>query len=398
MTRDGACARGDARGAVLVYAAVLLLPLLGICALVVDHGVAWLARVEAQRAADAGALAGAVALAYDETVAIPPTGGPAWQSATAVASANGVGGRVPGVAVTWDCPPFITGTRCARVDVFRDGTHGSLTLPTYFAGVLGVRSMGTRATATAQALASNATTCLKPWAIPDLWRELRAPVTTFDRYVMSGTTRGQLLTGVVDSYARSPGGTGYSVAGNYGQLTTLKLGKSTDTSGQKGWYFAVSIPGTGGSGASTYAANIRTCTGVVTRIGDYLGMETGNMVGPTTSAVNALIALDPNAHWDGTAVVGGCSPACGEQSPRIVAVGIFDPDEAQLGEALNSWPKCPGGSKCVHIVNLIGFFVAGIDSNGNVTGNLMHYVGQHVDGGWDVGEPWTFSWSVRLVR
>ncbi len=59
-------ARGDSeRGAVMIQAAVTMVVLLGFAAFVVDYGVLWLSRDQAQHAADAGALAGAVSLAYD---------------------------------------------------------------------------------------------------------------------------------------------------------------------------------------------------------------------------------------------------------------------------------------------------------------------------------------------
>ena len=55
------------RGAVLVQAAIVLLVLLAFTTFVFDHGVLWVARNQAQTAADAGALAGAIGLAYDDT-------------------------------------------------------------------------------------------------------------------------------------------------------------------------------------------------------------------------------------------------------------------------------------------------------------------------------------------
>jgi Flp pilus assembly protein TadG len=42
--------------------------LCGFCALVIDYGVLLIARAQAQNAADAGALAGATALAFDSIV------------------------------------------------------------------------------------------------------------------------------------------------------------------------------------------------------------------------------------------------------------------------------------------------------------------------------------------
>ena len=53
--------RGE-RGAVLVNAAIAMIGLISFSALVVDYGILWSARRQAQNAADAGAMAAAVSL------------------------------------------------------------------------------------------------------------------------------------------------------------------------------------------------------------------------------------------------------------------------------------------------------------------------------------------------
>src|SRR5437762_9212926 len=72
--------RGE-RGAILIQVAISIMALTAFTAFVVDYGVQWVARGQAQNAADAGALAGAVALAYDETTYPPTSTGKAFQSA-----------------------------------------------------------------------------------------------------------------------------------------------------------------------------------------------------------------------------------------------------------------------------------------------------------------------------
>ncbi len=52
------------RGAVLVHVTVAIIGLLAFSALVVDYGVMWSARRQAQNAADAAALAGAISMAF----------------------------------------------------------------------------------------------------------------------------------------------------------------------------------------------------------------------------------------------------------------------------------------------------------------------------------------------
>ena len=55
------------RGAVIIHVAIALIALLGFTAVIVDYGAMWVARSQAQAAADAGALAGALTLLEDLT-------------------------------------------------------------------------------------------------------------------------------------------------------------------------------------------------------------------------------------------------------------------------------------------------------------------------------------------
>src|SRR4051794_25130453 len=143
----------EERGAILIQVAIALLGLTAMSAFVLDYGVMWMSRRQAQNAADAGALAGAVARAFDETVDPPSTTGAVVQAATQAAAANKVWLTAPGVVVdtSFTCPGFVTGGRCVTVNVYQDGTNQSTVLPTFFAPLLGVSTQGTKATATAQA-------------------------------------------------------------------------------------------------------------------------------------------------------------------------------------------------------------------------------------------------------
>ena len=60
------------RGAVLVHVTVAIIGLLAFSALVVDYGVMWIGRRQAQNAADAAALAGAISMAFDAPGATTP--------------------------------------------------------------------------------------------------------------------------------------------------------------------------------------------------------------------------------------------------------------------------------------------------------------------------------------
>ena len=56
----------NARGAMLIQVGISIAMLMGFTVFVVDYGVVWVARTQAQSAADAGALSGAVSRALDE--------------------------------------------------------------------------------------------------------------------------------------------------------------------------------------------------------------------------------------------------------------------------------------------------------------------------------------------
>ncbi len=58
------------RGAILIMAAVCLFVLVAFSAIVVDYGILWTSRGQAQTSADAGALAGALAIGKGQTNAV----------------------------------------------------------------------------------------------------------------------------------------------------------------------------------------------------------------------------------------------------------------------------------------------------------------------------------------
>src|SRR5688572_4308918 len=95
---------GDEQGAVLVQVAIAMLVLGAMATFVVDHGIQWVSRGQAQNAADAGALSGAIARAYDELTDPPAGNGTTYSSAMGAALANNVWTAAPAVQVSWACP------------------------------------------------------------------------------------------------------------------------------------------------------------------------------------------------------------------------------------------------------------------------------------------------------
>jgi hypothetical protein len=186
-----------------------------------------------------------------------------------------------------------------------------------------------------------------------------------------------------DQYAppsASSSGTGFTLAADLGTAVMLKIGDPLHVI-QPGWFFPVRIPRVS-TGGNDYRANISTCNGIPIGIGDEVEVQPGNLSGPTVQGIQDLIALDPTAYWDSTKkkVAGSCATfttPCARFSPRIVAIPVFSPQQWEDSE----WEdNVPIGRATVHIVNILGFFVDGLDSNENVIGHLVMMPGLIRDG------------------
>ena len=397
------------RGAVLIQVAFAFLGLTAFSAFVVDYGVMWSARRQAQNAADSAAMAAAVSLGFvdatDQALAR--------RAALDAAAANAIWGQPPDITaadVTFlpcpvGAPGFGTNT-CVQVNVFRNQRAGGSPLPTIMGGIVGVVNQGVRATATAEVIYGNSTNCVKPFAIPDKWQELRNnqgpagwDVTdSFERYVQNGNNRGALLN-PADVYTpptNNNNGTGFDVTANYGLQLTIKDG-NPNQSIQPGWYYPVVINPACGNGGSCYRDAIAECAPNVIRAGDVLTMEPGNMIGPTRQGMTDLIALDPNATWSTSAnggrggISGGCMSAQGNPcalSPRVVAVPVFNPDIWDLGPS--------NGRSSVVVTRVVGMFIERMQGN-DVIGRLMPYPSAAYSG--TGGVPGSaFVVSIVLVR
>ena len=392
---------GGERGAILVQVGLALIVLLAFSAFVIDYGVLWVSRGQAQNAADAAALAGAVALSYDDPNDRTDAGA-AKRNALNVALAHNVWGQPPTVTmadITFPPCPDDGSNSCIRVNVFRPG------LPTFFARLAGVNTQNTRATATAKAGYGNATDCLKPFAVADRWDErLPLPVvpwsqaSTFDKYYKQGN---EVLTYPDPDYYEPPTsssvGTGfhpYNLDGTrsdlYGTPLALKFGNPAQSLQQgisAGWYMLLALQGPGGSDVRDAIAG---CVGAVYKIGDPIPNQTGVQAGPVDQGMSDLINKDPGAYWDlQTKSVKGSAFSI---SPRIVAIPLFNPDTF-----LASDPEGHETSTIV-VTNVLGFFVESMGSQaGDVNGYLCALPGNFATGS-TVGNASSFLRTIQLIR
>jgi hypothetical protein len=418
-------------GAVLIHVAIGLIVLIAFSAFAVDYGMMWVARTQAQHAADAGALAGATALAFDDFNDRTVTG-PARVAAHTFALDNEVWGEAPDVDIATDIrfypdeptafPAVCSDDSCIRVDAFRNQARGN-PLPTWFGNLLGIASQGSRAMAIARVLPANATECLKPWAVADKWLPGpgRGPWTQSSEYDPS----------LGDSYTPpSPGvdGTGFTnkdANGNpvdYGYQLTLKVfnPSQSNTDGtyvmSSGWTFKLDLPN---DSNPEYVNNISNCTSTSVSVAAQdndctvedpaagcIGVLTGSSTGQDQKGLGGLLGQDSDAYWDrSTGTVVGSNFAA---SPRIVPVAVFD-------TALYVSRGYTGTNGIVRVVNILGFFVEGFcddlsaaakesylqcTSTGqsrDIVGRLMTFPGAYVAGAGDPGNA-AFGQIISLIR
>jgi hypothetical protein len=373
----------DERGMSVVSVGVGCLAFVASITLAIDVRRFMTARSQAQAAADAGALAGAAALAfndYDDR----STGGPAVQSAVNTAMSNRPmfsSISVGPADVLFPLGPGGVSNR-VRVNVFRTGTRDN-PVPTLIGPVLGVPTVDIRTTATAEALPANAMTCVKPFTLPDRWVERSAPpwtpASTFDRY----DEKGNLLPNA-DVYVPtgSNGYSGYSPDIDRGTSLMIREGNHTIVAGSL--YRSWSMPG--GNGGSWYRDNITGCNATIMHFGDVMAVKPGNLVETTTQGVDALLASDPDAYWDEPthSVHSSLSP-----SPRVLPIPLYDPEYYAAS-------RKHGRSPDLKVANWIGFFL--VERQGDkILGRITPIPGM-VDGDAGPAPLGAFPKSIRLVE
>jgi len=373
------------RGAIIIHVALALVVLILFTGFVIDQGAMLVARGQAQAAADAGALAGAISLRDAPTNYVLAS-----QTATQLASTNWIAGQQTAPAhivvspLPYTCPAGLGAgaPACIRVDVFRGlpdragNTHNN-TMPTIIMNMVGIANQGVRATATAMVGAGNMVSCIKPWAVVDKWNDNSTGAA-------GGTTPSawdqmDRFDPGVDSYV--PGSSGFTASGANNDIGLQLMLKGDGSEFSSGWSMRVELGG--GNGSATYRDEIQGCPSWVPDIGFYDGPEPcrtrtdqnfpagcinvrpGVAQGPTVKqGVDALIALDRSASWDvaNKTIVGGCTatgtcssihPDGLSYSPRVIPLALFNPQAC-----VNS--SCSSGNNTVaQVTNIMGFFLEG---------------------------------------
>jgi hypothetical protein len=337
--------RKDRKGSVLVIVALGMPVLIGMAGLAVDIGALFVVRSELQRAADAGALAGASAFQdFPKNKATPIATQRALDFTLNQASREvALRPEEINVQVDWQ-------NERVRVTIARANNE------TFFAKIFGVHSVNINSSAVAHAAPGGGVVdCVKPFALPDRWMETASddgnriwdpweswqydPATGdyyegYDHEDPTSTT----ATGYGSDWAYDANG---DHQGDYGRLLVIKASQDNIDPADApvdSFFFPWIIPGdeeragdddackdaNGTGGANPYRANICRCNLNPVELGVEYETENGDMEGPTFQGVNILYEMDPTAFWDGSKVRSHFGDNAG---PRVITIGVFDPIE-----------------------------------------------------------------------
>jgi hypothetical protein len=390
----------EERGVTLVLMALMLFLALGMSALAIDYGMIKSAKAEAQRAMDAAALAGASAfLISDPDANIPHIADSLAHDFANKHDVHRMDITDPEVTVVVDVPHTTV-----------TASYISPGIPLWFASIFGTSTMGITALAAAHVEATNLAACVKPVAIPDMWNnkahvksgkeiEDLVPDHAWGFKDKAGGVPGGWDEGETepwtydpslgDSYAPATDGYGSTartdLVKDYGRQIMLMAISSKDGA-VSSYYYAWGHKSSDNS-ASKLAERIlgNKCEEAETDTPyDYV-LTNGANVGPVSSAWDELINKDPDAHWNGTTVVGSNTGANWlDQSPRVILVGMYNvglyggspPDNiVRFNNIAKIWVEkrsCSGNGVCKSPVTgrFLGF-AGGGSAPGSPVGNLV---------------------------
>jgi Flp pilus assembly protein TadG len=409
--------RPSSRGIALISLAFAMVLFLGTAGMAVDLAYLYAARVEAQRSADAAALAAANDFANSGYTSGLLTVGQvetlAAADATAIGNKNLVLGQSPGLNATTfasTCPPPAGADGCFDVSVTNDprvtvvvkrtAAHGN-PVPLFFMKMFGMQTADVSAVGLAEAY--NPSTYggppinmqdMKPWLVPNCDPQHVVPV---------GDSRGNPncpVTGGLAAYFIYPPGSnlqaeivtpGQAPAGVVGEQFVLKPGSPSQAPVPSQFYplylpqsnaavcpadASTSTSSNGSGSASLYEQNIECWTPETFTCGqESVNIASGNMVGPTGTAVDVLIHENNGTGQDTLNLT---------QLPFQIVSGLNNPyyspgqvitssDSMVVVPLYDGANLCPGGS-CSTTVNVQGFLQVFLQSEGSPQGTVTSYV------------------------
>ena len=365
---SGATARAE-RGSTLYIVAASLVALLLLGGLAIDLGWLYLGRTEAQRAADAAALAGAQQFVESTFT----TGGIsqaavttlADNAAVSVAQQNKVGGQVLASSDVTAGPPDFSraGNPLITVTV-------SKSIPTFFMRVVGKNSVTVGASATAEAYDPRSTgtgptfcaNCVKPFLVPNC--DQNAADTSPKNTAPGTTCPGSAVLIASDGSTANPG---VYPNGVVGEPLSLHLNAASSQ-----WYEL----DFGGAGGNTLRTDIEQCTTQIISCGTVLPTDDGRKRGPTDQGTCDLITYGTGKCTSANKAtsVDSISFNAGNSSPYTITAGAGNPYFAagtQIGQSasLVTVPVYDGhalnpGVDSVTVVGYMQLFVESFDHTG----------------------------------
>lgn len=434
--------RRQDKGVSILIISVAMIFVLGMAGLGIDLASLYVARSEAQRAADAAALAGANALASPTNGCVTVSGGTistacqdiATQEAEKVGNLNLIAGVSPDIGLVGSDVKFLsTSASDPQIQVIasRDKAHNN-PMPTFFVKIFGIDTANISAKAVAEAFISQGVgepvgaTCVKPWLIPNC--DPGNPDSTEQNSNCSPTAGYFVQPSGSGSYSTTPAaGRDQEYPNGYiGEPFTLKPG-TPGSAGAPGQYYAAFLPndsyvptecpncaGTnplnGGAGsAAIYKANIECCNQNPVVCGPTnitLASAAGNMVGPTNHGVECLInqsgnTFKSNCGQDYLSTVSG--PCNSSNNPPQTAGPTFKiiagpnnpyttPGDVVPGGVSSSlvtlpiWDGTPlqsGQNSNLIVVGFMQLFIQDVDpsNQGTVYGNIVRIISCGSGGG-----------------
>ena len=357
--------RKDEAGSVLLIVAASMMVLLGISAIAIDMANLYMARSQTQRAADAGALAGAKAFVTTgcATAGCNPGGIQETlgrEQAQAAGGQNYIAGQpasIQGSDITFSYPnaqePQIT------VVVRR-------TVSTFFAKIFGIMSADVGATATAEAYSpaggGNATvsiSCLKPFLLPNCDPIHTSPGNSACAD-SSGTGKKKDGGGTSEGYFFDPASGAIANPGVYPAGIIGMPWQLHTTAAPSQWYL-VGFDDAPPSSGSALRDHIVKCTPKIFSCGDRLVTANGANEGPVSQGIETLINAGGNGLGRGQdsidTTIGPPFPFTGGSSnpnPLLRSQQFYDYSETSsviTVPVYSGEPLSPGGS----VVSVVGF-------------------------------------------
>jgi Flp pilus assembly protein TadG len=367
---------GDERGVTLVIFALFIVFLLGVAALAIDLGLLYVARSEAQRSADAAALAGANVFATSGCTSANGgcvAGGPQEAEAAAQAIATAAQNKVIGAPATvaWTqgstCPTTATNNICfsypsayepqITVTVHRAG------IQTIFAKLFGVPSAAVDATATAEAYESSNNDCTVPFLLADCDTNTTAGV---NPACPTSPASGYFIdpnTGDTDSASVGQAIVIHSISASGG---TGGTGTGTSTTVPSQWYLA-GLGANATPSGSTLRQYIQSCAAPVACGPNAISIP-GNKIGPVDQGVNALIGASADGPNMGQDVFNSYPPLTytsgkgitytSSSSSSVVTVPVYNGTVNPDGSVNNNNTLSPGNTNTVNVVGYMQLFIS----------------------------------------